>query len=197
VPPQPQLRKALAKIGGPVLARWLQHLDAEAAGKIDPRNVRRVVRALEVTLVKGRPISELQRKRPPPYHICMIGLFRERESLYQRIDRRVERMMDAGLLAEVETLRDAGYDRRLPALSGLGYRQLWDYLEGEVTLKEAVERIKFESHRFARQQATWFRRHDPAITWFDMEEPGVETAVATFVRHWLRGNEWASKRSLD
>ena len=82
-------------------------------------------------------------------------------------------------------LRDAGYDRRLPALSGLGYRQLWDYLVGEMSLEEAVERVKFETHRFARQQATWFRQDDPAIKWFDMAESGVETAVLSYIRHWL------------
>lgn len=184
VAPRPRLRKALARVGGPELARWLAHLDPAAAARIDPRNVRRVIRALEVTLVAGRPITALQRKSPPPYDSCMIGLHRHREALYRRIDERVDQMMAAGLLQEVEGLRDAGYGRRLPAMSGLGYRQLWAYLADEMSLEEAVERIKFETHRFARQQATWFRRDDPAITWFEMEE-GVTTAVIEFVEKWL------------
>jgi tRNA dimethylallyltransferase len=186
VAPQPRLRKALAGLGGPELGRWLQRLDPQAAVSIDPRNVRRVIRALEVTLVTGRPISELQRKTPPPYAIVIIGLTRGRESLYARIDARVEQMMTNGLLAEVEALRAAGYDRRLPSLSGLGYRQLYDYLEGEITFAEAVERVKFETHRFARQQDTWFRRDDPRITWFDLvhlEDPA--RAITSFVRNWL------------
>jgi len=187
VPPQPELREALAQMGGAELARWLTALDAAASAKIEPRNVRRVIRALEVTLVSGRPISELQRKQPPPYNICQIGLRRERAALYARIDQRIEAMMAAGLLAEVAALREKGYGRSLPAMSGLGYQQLCVYLDGEMTLDEAVERIKFETHRFARQQNTWFRADDPAIAWFDMENAGVETAVLAFVNRWLNG----------
>lgn len=185
VPPQPALRQALAALGGAELARWLAELDPIAAERLDPRNVRRVIRALEVALVAGRPISQLQKKSPPPYDICLVGLQRERELLYGRIDARVDQMMAAGLLDEVLRLRDAGYGRDLPAMSGLGYRQLWQYLDGELTLAEAVERIKFETHRFVRHQMNWFRRQDAAITWFDMEEEGVESAVIDFVRERL------------
>ena len=102
VPPHPDLREALESMGGPELARWLQRLDPTAAERIDARNVRRVVRALEVTLVTGQPITDLQRKTPPPYDIKMIGLIRDRETLYQRIDQRVDQMMTAGLVAELE-----------------------------------------------------------------------------------------------
>lgn len=185
VPPHPELRAALARLPGPELARWLAILDPEAAQKHDPRNVRRVIRALEVTLVAGRPISELQRKIPPPYHICQIGLTRPREELYARIDARVDQMLANGLLDELKNLREMGYGRSLPSMSGLGYRQLWAYLEGEMSLEEAVERIKFETHRFARHQANWFRKDDPAITWFTMKE-GVETAVLEYVTRWLK-----------
>jgi tRNA dimethylallyltransferase len=186
VAPQPRLRKALAALGGAEAARWLRKLDPQAASAIDPRNVRRVIRALEVTLVAGRPISELQRKTPPPYEIKIVGLARGRESLYARIDARVERMMAEGLLAEVEGLRAAGYGRRLPSMSGLGYRQLYAYLEGEMTLEEAVERIKFETHRFARQQATWFRYDDPRITWFDLNRlKNPAKTIISFIRDWL------------
>lgn len=183
VPPQPRLRTTLAQLGGPELARWLAVLDPEAAQKHDPRNVRRVIRALEVTLVSGRPISELQRKTPPPYRICQIGLSRPREALYARIDARVDQMMATGLLAELTQLRDLGYGRSLPSMSGLGYRQLWAYLDGEMSLDEAVERIKFETHRFARHQANWFSKTDPAITWFEMNDD-VETAVFDHVNRW-------------
>jgi tRNA dimethylallyltransferase len=185
VPPQLHLRRALARLGGEELARWLSELDSEAASKIDPRNVRRVIRALEVTLVSGRRISELQRKIPPPYDICMIGLTRDREWLYDRIDARVEAMVAAGLLDEMKRLYQAGYSRQLPAMSGLGYRQLYAYFDGQMSLEEAVDRIKFETHRFARQQATWFRPDDPRIHWFDLGEEEVGTAVVTFVRNWL------------
>ena len=94
--------------------------------------------------------------------------------------------MAEGLLAEVQELRERGYGRYLPAMSGLGYRQLLAYLDGEMTLEEAVERIKFETHRFARQQYTWFRRDDERIHWFEMGEEGVETAVMQHVGSWLQ-----------
>ncbi|MCA9972551.1 MAG: tRNA (adenosine(37)-N6)-dimethylallyltransferase MiaA, partial [Anaerolineales bacterium] len=142
-----------------------------------------VIRALEVTLVSGRRISELQARRPPPYRILTIGLRRDRAALYARMDARVDQMLADGLLAEVAGLRAAGYGRALPAMSGLGYRQLLDHLAGELTLAEAVERIKFETHRFARQQNTWFRADDPAIAWFDLDEDTVDD-VLMFVRRW-------------
>ncbi len=163
VAPQPALRAALEGLDEGEPGRWLAALDPVAASRIDPRNVRRVVRALEVTLVSGRSISELQRKTPPSYNIRMLGLTRDRESLYTRIDARVDAMMAAGLLDEVRQLRDAGYGRDLPSMTGLGYRQLSAHLASEMSLNAAVERIKFETHRFARQQATWFRRDDPRI----------------------------------
>jgi tRNA dimethylallyltransferase len=188
VPPQQELRRTLEKLGGAETARWLQQLDPEAAARIDPRNVRRLIRALEVTLVSGRPISKWQRKKPPPYDVFTLGLTCERERLYRRIDRRVEQMMAAGLLDEVKVLRSAGYGRRLPAMSGLGYQQLWAYLEGEMDLPQAVERIKFETHRFVRQQYTWFRPDDPAIHWLDAcENDRLVSAAGGQVAAWLAG----------
>ena len=182
VPPRPALRAALAELGATEAARWLVALDPTAAGRIDPRNTRRVVRALEVTLTTGRPISELQRKTPPPYDTFILGLRCDRAALYARIDARVDGMMAAGLLDEVRQLRDAGYGAALPSMSGLGYRQLLRHIEGEVSLEEAVARIKFETHRFARQQATWFRGDDRRIQWLDAGD--TEAAVA-MVEEWI------------
>jgi tRNA dimethylallyltransferase len=187
VPPQRRLRAALERLGADELFRWLQTLDPDAAGKIHANNVRRVIRALEVTLVSGRPISELQRRRPPGYDTLIIGLTADRETLYDRIDRRVDAMMAAGLLAEVEALREAGYDWRLPAMSGLGYQQLGEYLRGELEYEEAIERIKYETHRFVRQQYTWFRPGDRRIHWFDIGESALEQRAAALVADWLDG----------
>jgi tRNA dimethylallyltransferase len=184
VAPRPALRAALERLGGAEAARWLAALDPPAAARIDPRNVRRVVRALEVILVTGRRMSALQRKTPPPYNVCLVGLRRDRASLYARIDARVDDMMATGLLDEVRQLRDAGYADE-PPLSGLGYRQLLAHLRGETTLDEAVARVKFETHRFARQQATWFRADDPRIVWFNLDEPAAEAAVIAYVADWL------------
>lgn len=184
VAPQPALRAALEAMGASELARWLAALDPTAAARIDPRNVRRVVRALEVTLMTGRPISAQQRKSPPPYDTRLVGLRRDRPELYARIDARVDAMMSQGLLDEVARLRDAGFGGDLPSMSGLGYRQLLAHLAGKMTLPEAVERIKFETHRFARQQATWFRADDRRIAWFEADDT---QAVTAWVWQWLEG----------
>ncbi len=184
VAPRSALRAALAGLGEAEAARWLAALDPTAAGRIDQRNVRRVVRALEVTLVSGRPISELQRKTPPPYDVRLVGLRRDRATLYARIDARVDEMMAAGLLDEVQRLQDAGYADE-PPLSGLGYRQLLAHLRGQTTLDEAVTRIKFETHRFARQQATWFRADDPRMAWFEADDGA---RVIAYVGAWLEAN---------
>ncbi|HEX9926212.1 MAG TPA: tRNA (adenosine(37)-N6)-dimethylallyltransferase MiaA [Anaerolineae bacterium] len=193
VPPDLALRAELEAqaqaIGPQAFHEQLAAVDQQAAGKIDPRNVRRVIRALEVYQKTGRPISEHQRKSPPPYHVSMIGLTMPRERLYDRIDRRIEWMLERGLVTEVERLVEAGYSWDLPAMSGLGYRQIGQALRGEISLAEAVALIKKETRRFVRQQSTWFRLDDDRINWFDVGE-GVERlypAIGEAVRSNLRG----------
>jgi tRNA dimethylallyltransferase len=172
VPPDYALRAELeaeANHAGPqALHARLASVDPDAAAKIDYRNVRRVIRALEVYLKTGIPISQHQRAQPPPYRILQIGLTMPREMLYARADARVERMLADGLLAEVRTLVEQGYHLGLPAMSGLGYRQMGQHLAGELSLDEAVRLIKKETRRFIRQQYNWFRLDDPAIHWFDV-----------------------------
>jgi tRNA dimethylallyltransferase len=185
VAPNDPLREALGALGAGEAARWLDKLDPAAAGRIDPRNTRRVIRALEVTLTTGRRMSDLQRRDSPDYDILPVGIGRERDDLYRRIDERVDAMMRDGLLAELEGLRAAGYGRDLPSMSGLGYRQLWAYLDGELTLPEAVARIKFETHRLVRQQATWFRAGDTRIAWFNFSQAGAAPAATALVNQWL------------
>ena len=174
VPPNPELRSELyarAKCeGGDVLHRWLAEVDPQAAKAIDARNVRRVIRALEVYLEAGERISELQQAAPPPYRILRIGLTMDRARLYERIDERVERMLAAGQVDEVRGLMARGYDLSLASMSGVGYRQIVYYLQREVDLVEAVRLIKHATHRFVRQQYNWFRLDDAAITWFDAGE---------------------------
>lgn len=167
VSPNPELREKLGKLSAGELHERLREVDENSAESIHPNNVRRVIRALEIAIVSGRPKSELEKKTPPPYRFQMIGLTCARERLYERIDQRVDLMMEAGLLDELKMLRDKGYGRQLPSMSGLGYQQLWAHLDGECTLDEAVERIKFETHRFVRHQNNWFQRH-PDIVWFDI-----------------------------
>jgi tRNA dimethylallyltransferase len=174
VPPDPDLRAALEaeaeRIGAEAFHAKLAVVDPQAAQKLDARNVRRVIRALEVYYKTGIPISRHQRKNPPPYRILQVGLTMPREALYQRIDQRVDRMMELGLLDEVKRLVEAGYGWHLPAMSGLGYRQMGQYLRGEISLAEAVALIKKETRRFVRQQYNWFRLDDPRISWFEVSE---------------------------
>lgn len=166
-------QEAKAK-GEMALHTRLRQVDPAAAGKIDPRNVRRVIRALEVYLETGRPISELQRRKPPPYRILQLGLTMERTALYQRIDQRVDRMIERGLVEEVRGLVEQGYGYELPAMSGLGYRQIGCYLRGEISLAEAIHLIKRETRRFVRQQYTWFRLDDERIRWFQAQDDPYE-----------------------
>lgn len=185
VAPKIALREQLALISVSELSRWLTVLDPVAAEKIDRRNIRRVIRALEVTLTSGHPISELQKKSPPDYEICWVGLYRDRKAVYERIDQRIDQMIDDGLVNEVKALRQAGIKRSQPSMSGLGYRQIYAYLDGELSFEQAVERIKFETHRFARQQDTWFRRDDPRINWFDLGLNNAIDDLIIFVKRWL------------
>ncbi|MGB9879274.1 MAG: tRNA (adenosine(37)-N6)-dimethylallyltransferase MiaA, partial [Anaerolineae bacterium] len=182
VPPDQRLREQLYREaqakGYEELHRRLRELDPAAAERIDARNVRRVVRALEVCYLMGKPISSLQEAKPPPYSILSIGLTMPRPLLYQRIDQRVEHMLAAGLVEEVRSLVARGYSYDLPSMSGLGYRQIGMYLRGEVTLEEAVALIKRHTRRFVRHQANWFRLDDPEIVWFNAAEDVFKAVLA-------------------
>jgi len=188
VPPDPALRAELEAFAGEhgaeALHARLAAEDPQAAQGIDHRNVRRVIRALEVCIKTGQPITKLQRRALPPYGLYIIGLNRPRESLYVRIDERVDAMMAAGLLEEVERLLAAGYGWDTSAMTGLGYAQLGSYMRGEISLEEAVTEIKFQTHRFVRQQYTWFRLNDPRIHWFDLSRDSADDVLAA-ARAWL------------
>jgi len=195
-PPDEAFRQCMQELaereGSEAVARRLAEVDSEAAARIDPRNLRRVIRALEVHHTTGQPISELQRKRPPGYDVWTIGLTCPRDRLYARIDARVERMLAAGLEAEVRELLERGYDRELPSMSGLGYRQMAAYLVGEVSLEEAVQEIKRATRRFVRQQFNWFRLSAGWITWYDVTEVDPERIAAEAVA-FARTGERAQK----
>jgi tRNA dimethylallyltransferase len=190
VPPDEVLRARLYREaeeeGAAALHAWLEALDPAAARRIDARNVRRVVRALEVCLVTGRPISTQQGKVPPPYRILIVGLMLPRPELYRRIDERVKRMMAAGLEDEVRCLVEGGYGFDLPAMSGVGYGQFEAYLAGEATREEVVHEVQRATRRFVRQQANWFRAEDPRIHWFDAVPDPFE-AVRALVEGFVGG----------
>ena len=163
------LEEKVARIGKDELYRELARVDPVAAQRIDPRNVRRMIRALEVYREAKIPLSQLQLKTKPPFNTLIIGLTTDRTELYRRTDLRVDEMIKRGLVDEVKGLLDRGYSFTLPAMSGIGYKQIGMYLRGELTLAAAVEKIKFETHRFARHQYSWFRLKDDRINWFDIQ----------------------------
>lgn len=170
VPPQPELRAQwetyAAEHGSEALYQILLERDPAAVQFIAATNVRRIVRALEVQEVTGTPFSHLQQKRPIPFALHIIGLNTDRALLYERADRRVDEMVTLGLVQEVERLVESGYNWSLPSMSGLGYRQIGQYLRGEMSLADAVQRLKFDTHDFIRRQLVWFRP-DQRIHWYD------------------------------
>lgn len=188
VPPDPEFRRNLqreaSEIGKDKLYQELVKVDPLAAQRIDPRNVRRTIRALEVYRTTGIPFSQLQNKRAPLFGIFIVGLTADRAELYRRIDQRVDEMMKQDLVAEVKRLVDMGYDFNLPAMSGIGYQQIGMFLRGELPLEAAIQRIKFETHRFARHQYAWFRLKDNRIKWFNIQnkaESEITALVTKFV----------------
>ncbi len=190
VPPDPELRRNLEReatgTGKGELYQQLVKVDPVAAQRIDQRNVRRVIRALEVYRQTGTPLSQLQSKDAPPFNILIIGLTADRAELYHRVDSRVDEMIRQGLVTEVEKLMGMGYDLNLPAMSGIGYKQIGMFLKGELTLPAATQQIKFETHRFVRHQYAWFRLKDDRIKWFDIQsEP--DSDIVTLVTKFIEG----------
>ena len=188
VPSDLELRHSLERkaieVGKDKLYQELMQVDPVAAQKIDPRNVRRIIRALEVHRTTDTPFSQLQYKQAPPFDILIIGLNTDRVELYRRVDLRVDEMIEQGLVDEVKRLMAMGYGFNLPAMSGIGYKQIGMFLKGELTLAAATQQIKFETHRFVRHQFAWLRLKDNRIHWFDIQnkvESEVTAAIAQFV----------------
>lgn len=169
VPPDESRRQELESYsqqhGAQALHARLADVDPAAAASIDFRNVRRVIRALEICLTTGRRMSDIQRKQPPPYRILHLGLTLERANLYAQADRRVLQMMDAGFVQEVQALLARGYPPSLPAMSGLGYAEIVRFLQGQLTLEQAITDTQHATHDFIRRQYTWFNGHNPGIMW--------------------------------
>lgn len=172
VPPDREMRRRLESRAeqddSQSLHRELQAVDPAAAERINPSNVRRIIRALEIYYATGQPPSQLQRKEAPGFSILVIGLTQERSELYRTIDWRVDKMIQRGLVDEAEQLLKEGYGPSLPSMSGIGYKQIGQFLRGEMTLVEAIDKIKYETHRLARHQYAWFRLSDSRIRWFDV-----------------------------
>jgi tRNA dimethylallyltransferase len=170
---------------GAELYEDLRQIDPAAAAKIDPRNIRRVIRALEVNKLSETPFSELQKKQAPPFQTLIIGLTAGRQELYRRADERADNMLKQGFIEEVQALQKMGYSLSLPAMSGIGYREIGQCLNGKMTLDAAVYKIKTGTHRFIRHQYAWFRLKDERIKWFDVEkstEAEINRTAAEFIK---------------
>lgn len=174
VPPNRELRRRFearaVQEGSHILYQELQSIDPSTAAKIYPGNTRRIIRALEIYHMTGQLPSQLQRKEEPSFPILLIGLTLERSELYRRIDGRVDKMVQEGLIEETEGLLERGYSLALPSMSGIGYRQIGQFLQGEMTLPAAIDKIKRETHRLARHQYAWFRLNDGRIHWLEADE---------------------------
>jgi len=190
VPPNWEFRHSLeekaAELGKDKLYQELMKIDPIAAQRIDRQNVRRVIRALEVHRGTEIPISQLQYKKAPFFNALIVGLTTDRGELYRRIDLRVDQMIKQGLVAEVERLVNMGYALNLPAMSSIGYTQIGVFLKGEITLATAIQQIKYETHRIARHQYSWFQLKDSRIKWFDIKD-SVDPAIIKLVANFRRG----------
>jgi tRNA dimethylallyltransferase len=154
-----------------------------SAQKIDSRNVRRVIRALEVILTTGRKFSEQRGQSDSPYHLITIGLTRPRVELYQRVDQRIDEMFAKGFVDEVKNLMAApqGYSPALPSMSAIGYRECARVVKGELTVEQAKVEMRRVTRIFVRRQANWFKESDPNIVWFKVED-GVTEQVEAHIR---------------
>ncbi len=194
VPPNPALREELERFarlnGAQALHDRLRSVDPAAAEKIHPNNIRRTVRALEVSIESGQPISVLQRKQQPPYAVRQYGLRMERELLYTRADLRLEQMVADGFVDEVRRLLDMGYARTLPSLSALGYREIARHLLDGESLAAMLETTRVATHDFIRRQETWFSGHDSGTIWHNIDSNLSSAALTAQVlddlQHWLK-----------
>ncbi|MGI6010385.1 MAG: tRNA (adenosine(37)-N6)-dimethylallyltransferase MiaA [Ruminococcus sp.] len=167
----------LAQKEGPETLHWmLAEKDPAAASQIHPHNIKRVIRALEFHEQTGGQISahnQEQKKRTSPYRYLYFVLNEPRERLYQKIEQRIDHMMEEGLLSEVENLHREGYTKDMVSMQGLGYKELLTYLNGEISLDEAIRILKRDTRHFAKRQLTWFRR-ERDVVWIQKEEFGYD-----------------------
>ena len=185
VQPDPRLRTVLEALATKYSTGWLHEklrlLDPVSANKIDARNVRRTIRAMEVIFSSGRPFSTQRGATPSDYHLITIGLNRPRPELYARVDERIESMFGNGLLAEVKNILEKGYSPDLPSMSAIGYREAVAVLKNEMSVDEAKIQIKRMTRVFVRRQGNWFKEDDNLIKWFE-----VNTEILTLVKNYIQ-----------
>lgn len=188
----PELRENLRELarerGNEYLHEMLKRVDPEAAEKLHPNDIKRIIRALEVYHCSGKPMSQYHRtikKEEVPYDLAMVGLRMNRKDLYRRIEQRVDKMIEEGLVEEVRELLDRGCTRDMTSMQGLGYKEIIGYLEGEYSLEEAVSILKRDTRRFAKRQFTWFGRDD-RIFWIDVEKYSSREEIADLIVKYVK-----------
>lgn len=188
VKPDERLRQELEKRKEESGIYWLheelKRLDPEAAAKIDARNYRRTIRALEVIHTTGRKFSEQRRQGESPYHLITVGLMRPRADLYERVDQRIEMMFANGFLEEVKRLLAKSYSPSLPTMSAIGYRDCIRVINGQLSEEQAKAEIRRATRIFVRRQANWFKESDPSIKWFKVED-GVIEEIEAYIQNSL------------
>lgn len=174
--------------GAEALHRRLAEIDPESAERLHPNDLRRVVRALEVFHVTGIPLSSqlAPQKKESPYRLCLVGLTMDRQMLYNRIEERIDLMLQQGLVDEVAALMEKGFGPGLVAMQGLGYKEIVSYLQGEYSYEEAVTLLKRDTRRFAKRQLSWFR-HMKDIEWVDVTDSGNFSANYQKIRAIIAG----------
>lgn len=182
IPPDADFRRecqeTIDQAGGAGLYHRLQEVDPARAAQLDPRNLRRIIRALEIYHSTGHPPSTYRQPGEPLPHSLLIGLTMERNALYQRIDARFDQMLTDGFVAEARNLAAMGYRLGSGPLACPGYRELGQYLDGAISLDAAVQRAKFQTHRLARRQYSWFKPDDSRIRWLDAADPELAEKAA-------------------
>lgn len=190
VPPNEEFRRELESVaeeqGNEFIHQKLEDIDEESSKKISPNDQKRVIRALEIYQVTGKTMSEYNkdfRKPVEDYNLVMVGLNMDRAKLYERINLRVDIMIENGLVEEVKSILSRGYDKDLISMKGIGYKEIIMYLENILSLEEAIELIKQKSRNYAKRQLTWFRRDD-RIKWMDLDNyPTKETLVKEVIEY--------------
>lgn len=182
-----ELKKQAEENGNEYLHYKLREVDPEAAERIHSNDVKRVIRALEVFKHTNKTISQHQensRSVPPKYNFITIGLTMDRQKLYERINKRVDMMLENGLVEEVQKLVSLGYDKYTVAMQGIGYKEILAYLRGDMSYEESIEKIKMESRRYAKRQLTWFRRLEN-VHWVNMDEFSETTEVLKNIENYI------------
>lgn len=176
--------------GNEFVHNMLKDIDPESFIRIHPNNMKRVIRALEVYKNTGKTISEYQKQskeRETEYNTAYIGLTMDRQLLYSRINSRVDNMFEAGLIDEVKALKEMGYTKNMVSMQGIGYKEIFDYLENKCTIEETKYIIKQSSRRYAKRQLTWFRR-DKNIHWIEVDKYASFNEIIENIANYIEGN---------